>query len=147
LFFIKLLNNFPSRRTTDCRYIGKLLTLAGTDRMFKRKRPYNLLGVTGLIMLLVSFLVPFQSVDIHVHDTYFVFEMSYAFRNISCFLLALISIYTFLQQMLYSILLTWVHTFLWILTTATCIFFLYRASQAFHTNFPIGHRFRQITLL
>jgi hypothetical protein len=93
------------------------------------------LGVTGLIMLLVSFLVPFQTVDIHVHDRYFVFEMSYAFRNTACFLLALFTIYTFLQQMLYSIVLTWVHTFLSILTAATCIFFLYRASQAFHPNF------------
>ena len=103
--------------------------------MFKRIRPYNILGVIGLILFLLSFVIPFQSVDIHVHDTYYVFEMSYAVRNTACFLLALFTICTFLKQKLHSNILSWIHAILTILTAATCIFFLYRVSEAYRPNF------------
>ena len=103
--------------------------------MLKRIRPYNLLGVTGLLLSLASLLVPFQSVDVHVYDTYYVFEMSYAFRNTACFLLALFTLCTFLKQRLYSVVLSWVHVILTILLAGGCIFFLYRASEAYRPNF------------
>lgn len=103
--------------------------------MLKRIRPYDFLGVTGLLLFLLSVLVPFQTVDIHVHGRYYVFEMSYAYRNTACSLLALFTICTFLQQKLYSTALSWVHVILTILTAAACIFFLYRASEAYHPNF------------
>jgi hypothetical protein len=103
--------------------------------MFKKIKPYSVLGMIGLLLFLISFLVPFQSVDVHVHDNYYVFEMSYAFRNIACSLLVLFTICIFLQQKFYSAVLSWIHVVLTILTAAVCIFFLYRASEAYRPNF------------
>jgi hypothetical protein len=56
--------------------------------MFNNSRPYNLLGIAGLLLFAVSIFVPFHSVDIHIHDTYYVCEMSYAFKNMGGGLLA-----------------------------------------------------------
>ncbi len=103
--------------------------------MFKQLRPYNLLGVAGLILFTVSFFVPFKSAEIHVHDTYYVFEMSYAFRNMACELLALFTVCTFLKQQLSFSILTWAHVVLTLLAFAAGILFLYRSSKAFQPNF------------
>jgi hypothetical protein len=99
--------------------------------MFKNIRPYNLLGIAGLLLVIVSLIVPFQSVDIHFHDTYYVFDMSYAFRNMACFLLVLFTLYAFVKQKFHSVILSWLHVILTIVTIAASILFLYKGSNAY----------------
>jgi hypothetical protein len=111
-------------------------------QMFKKIKPHNLLGVIGLLLFTVSFLVPSHTVDVNIHDTYYVLEMSYAFRNVACFFLVLFTIYTFLQQKLYSPVLSWAHVSLTVLTATVCFFFLYRASEAYQPNFSNWESFQ-----
>ena len=103
--------------------------------MFNRTRAYDILGIKGLLFLLVSFLVPAQTVDFYLYETYYVLEMPDAFRTMACLLLALYTIYTFLQHKLYSVALIWAHIILTTLTAGLGIFFLYRASAAYRSNF------------
>jgi hypothetical protein len=110
--------------------------------MFKKIRPYSLLGIIGLVLFAVSFLIPSHTVDVNIHDTYYVLEMSYAFRNVACFFLALFTIYTFLQQKLYSPVLSWAHVSLTVVTATACFFFLYRASEAYQPNFSNWESFQ-----
>lgn len=103
--------------------------------MFKRLRPYDLLGIAGLLLFFSSFFIPFQSVDIHLHDTYYVFEMSDAFRNMGGALLVLFTVNTFLKRNVYSIVLSWTHTILTTLTVGATLLFLYRASLSYKPGF------------
>lgn len=50
-------------------------------------RPYHLLGLAGTILLSLSFLVTGQTVDIHLHDTYFVIDGVWFVRIAAIFLL------------------------------------------------------------
>jgi hypothetical protein len=111
-------------------------------RMFKNFRPYDLLGIAGLLLFFISFIIPFQSVDIHLHDTYYVFEMSGAFRDMGGALLALFTVSTFLKRNVYSIVLSWIHTILTTLTVAAALFFLYRASLAYKPGFSDWDTFK-----
>ena len=120
-----------------------LRTLAATSlRMFNNFRPYDLLGIAGLLLFFISFFIPFQSVDIHFHDTYYVFEMSDAFRNMGGALLALFTVNTFLKRNVYSIALSWIHTILTTLTVAAALFFLYKASYAYQPGFSDWKTFK-----
>jgi hypothetical protein len=110
--------------------------------MFKNFRPYDLLGIAGLLLFFISLFIPFQSVDIHMHDTYYVFEMSDAFRNMGGALLALFTVNTFLKRNVYSIVLSWIHTILTNLTVAAALFFLYRASFAYEPGFSDWETFK-----
>ena len=83
-------------------------------------------------------LFPFSSlhsVDIHIHDTYYVCEMCYAFKNMGGGLLALFTVCTFLKQSIYSNILSWLYTILTILTIATAILSLYKAADAYRPGF------------
>ena len=39
--------------------------------MLKQLRPYNLLGIAGLFLFAISFIVPNQNADIHFHDRFY----------------------------------------------------------------------------
>src|SRR5215203_99079 len=101
----------------------------------KKIKQYNILGIAGLHLLAISFFLPSQTVDMHIHDTYFVMNMPYTFRNMSCMLLALFTLSTLLTEKLRNSILSWFHVTLTVLTTVTAIFFLYRALVAYHPSF------------
>jgi hypothetical protein len=103
--------------------------------MFKNIKPYDLLGITGLLLFAVSFFVPFQIADIHFHDTYYIFEMPYVFTNVAGLALALFTVCVFIKQNVYSSVLSWIYTLLTILTIIVIIVFLCKASYAYRPGF------------
>jgi hypothetical protein len=101
----------------------------------KRIKPYNILGIAGLLLLAISFFLPSQMVDVYVHDTYYVMDMPYVFRNLACLLLALFTVSTLIAGKLRSSMLAWFHVILTVVTILTGIVFMYRASVAYRPNF------------
>lgn len=83
-----------------------------------KEKPYNLLLVTGLIFLLTSFFVLRQdnSVDIHLHDTYFVIAHTHFSRWLEILSLFVWTLYLLTHKMLYSNALTWTHVVITLLT-------------------------------
>lgn len=83
-----------------------------------KRKPYNLLLLTGLVLVLTSFFVSKQddSVDIHIHDTIFVIAHTHIF-----WLLAILSffvwvLYILTNGILYSKALVWAHVIITNLT-------------------------------
>jgi hypothetical protein len=101
----------------------------------KKIKPYNILGIAGLLLLAVCFFLPFQTVAVHFYDTYFVMDMPNTFRNMACMLLALFTLSTLLAGKLHNRMLSWFHVFLTVLSSLTAIVFLYRASVAYSPSF------------
>ena len=83
-----------------------------------KQKPYNLLLLTGLILVLTSFFVLKQnnSVDIHIHDTYFVIARTHVFWFLAILALFVWTLYLLTNKILYSKALTWIHVIITILT-------------------------------
>jgi cytochrome c oxidase subunit I len=83
-----------------------------------KQKPYNLLLLTGLIFVLASFFVLNQnnSVDIHLHDTYFVIAHAHIFWLLAILALLVWTLYLAANKFLFSKALTWAHVIVTILT-------------------------------
>lgn len=83
-----------------------------------KQKPYNLLLLTGLVFVLTSFFVLKQSnsVDIHLHDTYFVIAYTHIFWLLAVLALMVWTLYLLTNKILYSKALTWTHIIITILT-------------------------------
>jgi cytochrome c oxidase subunit 1 len=83
-----------------------------------KQKPYNLLLWTGLILVLTSFFILKQnnSVDIHLHDTYFVIAHTHVFWLLAMLALFVWTLYLLTNRILYSKALTWTHVIVTILT-------------------------------
>lgn len=92
--------------------------------MFKLKtRPYNLLIIAAIILLVASFFTLNETLDIHLYDTYYIIPTAYASWAIVLFLLMLWVVYLFTNRWLFSKTLVWLHV---VLTVVTSLFmFIY----------------------
>ena len=83
-----------------------------------KQKPYHLLLLTGLLLVLISFFVlnNNNTVDIHLHDTYFVIVHSHITWLLAIFALFVWTLYFFTNKILYSKVLTWTHIIITILT-------------------------------
>jgi cytochrome c oxidase subunit I len=72
------------------------------------KKPYGMLTLAALLVILVSFSLN-GSIDIHLHDTYFVITQVHLFWAVALLLLLLAFFYRALEQILFSRWLTWLH--------------------------------------
>ena len=82
-----------------------------------KARPYNLLLLTGLVLVLSSFLFhnQFKAIDFHLHDTYYVITHPPIFWLLAIFALLVWAIYLATNKILYSKALTWAHVTITIL--------------------------------
>lgn len=78
-------------------------------------RPYHLLGVLAVLLLVSSFFVLKKRIDIHLYDTFFVIVLAYIHWLFSAFLFSLWVLYRFTNSFLYSTFLSWTHITLSIL--------------------------------
>ncbi|MBS0647577.1 MAG: cbb3-type cytochrome c oxidase subunit I [Verrucomicrobia bacterium] len=83
-----------------------------------KQKPYNLLLWTGLVLVLTSFFILKQSnsVDIHLHDTYFVIAHTHVFWLLAILAFFVWTLYLLTNKILYSKALTWTHVIITILT-------------------------------
>lgn len=90
--------------------------------MFKLKqRPYNLLLFTAVILFISGLMVDNFSVDIHLHDTYYIVPVKYFLWLPASLMMLLWLLYLLTKRFLYSSTLTWLHI---ILTVFFSVFIL-----------------------
>jgi hypothetical protein len=86
------------------------------------QQPYRLFLFAGLFFLLASFLVSEKlTMDVHLHDTYFVLTYSVVFSCFAFLALVLWAFYQLTNRLLYSKKLTWAHV---MLTIAAVLMFI-----------------------
>ena len=80
------------------------------------RRPYHLLLLTAIVLFIVSLFCGDDTLDIHLHDTYFVIAKFHLFRSGATFLSILWLMYLITFRLLSSYL-TWMH----LVATFLCI--------------------------
>jgi hypothetical protein len=70
---------------------------------------HNLLGITGLILLILSFVFTKKSLDIHVYDTYYIIPLTYVLQVFAALLFFFFIVYRLTGYFLFSKWLSWVH--------------------------------------
>jgi heme/copper-type cytochrome/quinol oxidase subunit 1 len=80
-----------------------------------KERPYNLIIFTAFVVLAASFFAFNQTVDIHLHDTYFVIALANLLWAISMLLLIFWIIYMLVHRLLFSRFLMWINLLLTIM--------------------------------
>jgi heme/copper-type cytochrome/quinol oxidase subunit 1 len=78
-------------------------------RLKLKSKPYNLVGLMALLLLIVSLFSSNGAIDFNLHDTYFVIAGVNICLIIAGFLLIIWVIYIVSYRLLLSIVLTWVH--------------------------------------
>jgi heme/copper-type cytochrome/quinol oxidase subunit 1 len=90
-----------------------------------KQRPYHLLLLTSLILLILSFFQK-QTIDIHVHDTYYVIAKSHFYLMMAFITGLLWLFYLATRTIIFSKTLSWIHIictilsigfFLWLLNS------------------------------
>jgi hypothetical protein len=82
-------------------------------------QPYGLFAVIALIIFLLAFFVKERTIDIHTHDTMFVFSLAHIFWAITILLFLGWGIYKLVVKVLWSKYLTWFHV------VTTLFFFIF----------------------
>ena len=92
-----------------------------------KQKSYRLLFVVALILVLSSIFVSNEnnSVDIHIHDTYFVIGLGYFFGLLAIIFLFLWMIYLLTNKLLYSEALTRLHVMVSILALVFVVFIVF----------------------
>jgi heme/copper-type cytochrome/quinol oxidase subunit 1 len=87
-----------------------------------KRKPYNLFLLIGFIFVVISLFVLSQhnSIDIHLHDTYFVITHTHFFWFLAILALFVWVLYLLTNKFLFSKALTWIHV---IITILTLVFF------------------------
>lgn len=78
--------------------------------------PYRLLVFTSLMLAFISMLFSGETVDIHLHDTYYIISIAQIFKVLSFLLLLLWLLYKLTSKLLLSRLLSRAHIILTIIT-------------------------------
>ncbi len=88
--------------------------------LLMKQKPYILLLWTGIMLVATSFFILKQanSIDIHIHDTYFVIAHTHVFWLLAILVLFIWALYLITNRILYSKALTWTHL---IITTFTIL--------------------------
>ena len=90
-----------------------MLTIGFLQRSLQLKqRPYSLLLFTSILLFIGGFISNNIAIDIHIHDSYFIFSRQFLIWFTASILLTFYLLYLGTHQMLYSSKITWLHIFL-----------------------------------
>jgi heme/copper-type cytochrome/quinol oxidase subunit 1 len=105
-----------------------------------KEKPFNLFLWAVLILVFTSFFVSKQnnSVDIHLHDTYFVVAHTHVFWLLAVFALMVWTIYLLTGKILFSKALTWIHV---VITIVTLLLFALTLFLGDYLMNPIPRRY------
>lgn len=98
-----------------------------------KKRPYNLILLTAILILIASFFTSDETVDFHLNDTYFIIPSQYLFWATTGLLMVLWIMYIVTHRFLFSKVLTWVHV---IMTTLALVLLI--GSSVYFNNYYEG---------
>ncbi|MEO6001256.1 MAG: hypothetical protein ABIN89_30675 [Chitinophagaceae bacterium] len=106
------------------------------------KYPEKLFFVIGIITLLLSFLVFNQTLDIHIHDTYFIIDHRTLYRSLAFLAFFYGLLYKWTKTILFSPFLTWAH---FILTIIAVFLIIIESSRNVYTQRSYGNDMWQNT--
>jgi hypothetical protein len=89
------------------------------------RQPYDLLLAAAILIAIASLFVLGQQLDIHFHDTFFVFPIALFYWSAAIILIVLWALYLILRKLKSKQYLTWLHV------TATLLFFLILLTEYF----------------
>ena len=90
-----------------------------------KQNPYHLLLLTGFALILTTFfLTQNRTIDIHVHDTYYVIYQGHIYYFFAFIVWVLWCLYLLTRKVLYSKALTWIHVIITLLTLLFLLFLL-----------------------
>jgi len=98
-------------------------------------RSYIALAIAAVIILILSFIYRDTLADIHVHDTYLVFNFSVAFLIIAITLLTLFALYFITRKAALPKYLVQTHVTFTLVGAALLTWFLFQASKAYIPGF------------
>lgn len=88
-------------------------------------QPYILLGSVALLLLLCSFFLAAKTIDIHLHDTYYILSTAHLFRFFSTFLFVFAVVYRIADGRLFSKRLTWIHIIATLVAPILLFYFIF----------------------
>ena len=92
-----------------------------------------MLLLTGLLLVLASFIMTQErTVDIHLHDTYYVIAQGHVFIFLAFIVWVLWFLYLLTRKLLYSKTLTWIHVIITLLTLLFLLFLLNFGGDTFN---------------
>jgi heme/copper-type cytochrome/quinol oxidase subunit 1 len=94
--------------------------------MFKMKsQPYNLFFYAAILLILASFFIKKnQTVDFHVHDTYYVIGKKDVLLVFALIVFILWILYLLFRIILYSVMMTWIHVMVSLVAVVIIIVFI-----------------------
>ena len=101
----------------------------------KFSKPYVLLLITAVVLLLLSIFPNDRTIDIHLHDTVFIIAGSHIYGALGILLLFFWFTYSFIYKILFSKILVWIH----IISTILFFIFLVIIPFAESSNMPRNH--------
>lgn len=105
-----------------------------------KQQPYNLLLITGLLFVLFSlFSDKSNTLDFHLHDTYFVIAFSHFLGLLAAIPFFLWAVYFFCRNIIYSLKLAWIYTIVTILCLLLFTFLLFNNNVFSLSSNPVRY--------
>lgn len=101
-----------------------------------KEKPFLLLLIPLVFFFTISFILTNESIDIQLHDTYFVIAQQQILITISLGFLLILGLYSLFQRFLWSKKLTWIH----VITTSVLLLYIFFFSILF-SSFEVPRRY------
>ncbi len=95
------------------------------------QRPYHLLLLTAILLFIGGLFSINTPIDVHLHDTYFVFPLSFLVWVLTLILFFFWSLYLATRQFLFSKKLTWIHVILTVLSSLFMLMLPYLSTYSY----------------
>jgi cytochrome c oxidase subunit I len=107
-------------------------------------RPYHLLVVAGVLFLPALVFTGNRTMDIHLHDTYYIISPLFLFLSAAVILLLLWGVYRLLDRFLLSKFLTWLHTIITVFAAVLLLVNVFQIYSFSNSGFSSWTSFNQI---